>query len=101
MVPCYQICKDHSCPYWDPGLLDCDYLPDECEFAIEHLVEDRENQYLDGEQHGLWSNYHANGQLRSEGTFVKGYREGLWRYLYDNGLCMMQANYENGLISDR
>ena len=56
MIPCYQLCKDRGCPRWNVEMMDCDKFPDDCEFAVEHLVEDRENQLLDGKQHGYWSN---------------------------------------------
>jgi len=124
MIPCYQLCKDRCCPYWNPELLDCDRLPDGCDFAVEHLVlddSDRENQFLDGEQYGLWRDYwengqlmyegtlingqsyglwrvyHANGQLKSEGNYLDGKGVGLWRWWYDNGQLKSEGNYVNGM----
>lgn len=54
MVPHYQTCKDCKCPHWDWWMLDCNRLPDECPYAVIHLVQDTENQSLDGKCHGQW-----------------------------------------------
>jgi len=96
MTPCYQICKDHQCPYWNPELLDCDRLPDDCDWAVEQLVSDCENQYLDGKKHGLWRDYFENGQVDCEGHFVEGEREGLWRNYFENGQVNYEINYVEG-----
>ena len=96
MIPCYQLCKDHQCPHWIPYLLDCEKLPDDCEFAIEHLVRDREDQLLDRLRHGFWRGYHENGQLRYEGNYVNGMQDGLWRYWNNNGQLSYEGIYIDG-----
>ena len=97
MIPCYQICKENSCPYWSPSLLDCDHLPDDCDYAVGHLVSDRENQLLDGEQHGYWSLRYDTGQLMFEESFVNGKNDGVSRWWYDNG----QLEYEELFVKGK
>ena len=97
MIPCYQICKDRGCLHWNPELLDCPLLPDDCDYAVEHLVSDRENQELDGSVHGYWKKRNDdNGQLSYEVTFVNGKRDGLWRGYYFGGKLSYEGYYVNG-----
>jgi len=86
MTPCYQICKDRKCPYWNPELLNCDKLPDDCDYAVEHLVSDCENQVLDGKRHGRRRGFHINGALAWEDFYILGERCGVSRNWYDNGV---------------
>jgi len=94
MIPCYQICKNRGCPNWTQELMDCDRLPDDCEYVIEHLLDERENQFLEGELHGCWS-FWCN-QLFIDGIYVNGEREGLWMFRYSNGQLAMEGKYKTG-----
>ena len=120
MIPCYKICKDRGCSHWNEKLVDCSRLPDECEYAVEHLVSDRENQRLDGKWHGFcrfkWDNgkisyegfkvlneehgfcrrFYLNGQVGYEGNYVDGKREGFWRGWHQNGVLANEGEYLNG-----
>ena len=96
MVPCYQLCKDRCCPYWNSELLDCSLLPDDCDYVVEHLVSDRENQRIDGKKHGLWRFWYENGQLKVESNYVDGKGEGFWRRLYKNGRERNEGFYVEG-----
>jgi len=81
MIPYYQLCKDRGCSHWNEELMDCPLLPDECEYAVDHLLlddEEKENQSLDGMKHGMWRTpVWAN--IRFEAIYVNG-RKGDWRY---------------------
>jgi len=72
MIPCYQLCSDRNCPHWNQELLDCEHLPDDCDYVLEHLVEDRENQKLDGEMHGKWIYYDKLIERNEEYVFIRG-----------------------------
>jgi len=96
MIPCYQICKDQNCSHWNEGMLDCDHLPDDCEFAIEHLVSDCENQKLDGKEHGFWTEYDKKGNLISKGGYIESEKYGLWMIWYANGFLAAELNYLRG-----
>jgi len=120
MIPCYQLCKDRQCPYWNFELLDCEHLPDDCEYAVDQLVSERENQYLDGEEHGCWRKWWENGKLRQvryefgdlssvrywrrDGTLssVKGYKNerfhGLCREWHRNGRLWYLEYFIEGLL---
>jgi len=79
-------------------MLDCSLLPDSCDYAVEHLVNDRENQYINGEQHGYWNRYYNNGQLCSEGYYVNGERDGVFLTFYRTGGLMYEVSYVNGKV---
>ena len=96
MIPCYQICKDRNCSHWDLDMLDCDRLPDGCEYSVEHLVSDCENQFLDGKEHGKWCIFHNNGQRWWEWFFIDGLRQGLHREWSEIGLLVSEGSYVDG-----
>ena len=96
MIPCYQICKNNNCQHFDIECFDCKRLPDDCEYAVEHLVSDIEYQVLNGQKHGLWIGFHSNSKKKYEGHFVDGEREGVWREWYKNGQLMMDCTFKNG-----
>jgi len=96
VIPCYQICKDRSCPYWNLELLDCDLLPDSCEFAIDHLVSDRENQYIDGKEHGFWDLELSDKIVKLTGRYINGNREGVWREMDIDGVLESEQEYKDG-----
>jgi len=96
MTPCYQICKDRNCFHWNPELFDCERLPDDCDYAVEHLVEDREKQWLDGEEHGLWRGRYKNGNRWFECAYVNGKEHGRSRWWYRNGQLQFDGNFVNG-----
>lgn len=47
-------------------------------------------------RHGLFTAYHKNGQLASEGNYVHGVEHGIWRDFHENGEIAAEGNYENG-----
>jgi len=96
MIPCYQVCKNHQCPHWSSELFDCDLLPDECEYVVEHLVNDREKQMLDGKRHGMWSFWYEDGALWYEGVYEHGWEFGFWRGWHKNGVLAWETDYEGG-----
>jgi len=97
MTPCYNLCKELNCSHWN-GQLDCDRLPDSCEYVIEHLVSDRENQDLDGNEYGLWRFFHKDGQVGCEGFFVNGRMEGVWCWWDVNGKLRSECKYVNNKL---
>jgi len=100
VIPCYQICKDRGCPHWDEQLMDCPRLPDECEYVVEHLVSDRENQFLDGKIHGLW-NEREEGKLILQGVSISGEWEGCLRKWDLNGTLIQETFYKKGCKEGR
>jgi antitoxin component YwqK of YwqJK toxin-antitoxin module len=61
----------------------------------------RYSRYLaeDGKKwirHGLFTAYHKNGQLASEGHYIHGVEHGVWRDFHENGQRAAEGNYENG-----
>jgi len=76
--------------------MDCSLLPDSCDYVVEHLLEDRENQYLDGKKHGYWGVRWENGKMKEEINYVEGvihvFLRG-WRY---DGRLWWESIYVNG-----
>jgi len=98
VIPCYQICKDRNCSHWSPDLLDCPLLPDNCDYAVEHLVRDgRElNQYIDGKEHGKWRWWYENGNRWLDTRYILGKEHGRSRWWYEIGQLQFDGNYING-----
>ncbi|RTQ49312.1 tetratricopeptide repeat protein [Hymenobacter gummosus] len=55
---------------------------------------ERRAQRLNGELHGLCTDYFPNGQVRETGTFSKGKRTGQWKTYYADGKLSMENNYD-------
>lgn len=47
-------------------------------------------------RHGLFQEYHQNGQVISEGEYVNGNEQGLWRDYYPNGQLAAEGFYKDG-----
>ena len=47
-------------------------------------------------RHGLFCEYHRNGQVIAEGKYENGKETGLWREYYENGQLAAEGHYENG-----
>jgi len=98
MIPCYQICKDINCPYWDSDSFDCSHLPDDCDHAVAHLVTPDDNQKLDGKKHGFQREWHDNGKLKYESFYDNGEIKGWQNQWHDNGQLLRQAYYVDGEV---
>lgn len=45
-------------------------------------------------QQGNWKEFHPNGQLSAEGTYVNGVRVGAWKFYYMNGSKFEEGKYD-------
>ena len=52
-------------------------------------------EYLDGEKHGVWITYYANGNKRSEGSYHRGKKEGLWLQFWPDGNKKSEGTFKN------
>jgi antitoxin component YwqK of YwqJK toxin-antitoxin module len=48
-------------------------------------------------RHGLFTAFHRNGELASEGTYVDGLEDGNWRDFHENGLIAAEGSYVKGV----
>lgn len=48
-------------------------------------------------RHGLFTAFHRNGELASEGTYVEGLEDGNWRDFHENGLVAAEGSYAKGV----
>lgn len=55
-------------------------------------------QYLGGNDYGVWTFYYPEGQIETKGRFNKdGKRVGTWKYFYNNGKLKQVSKYsKNG-----
>lgn len=51
-------------------------------------------------RHGLFTAYHANGKMASEGLYQHGLEHGLWQDFHENGKLAAQGYYVNGKQND-
>ena len=42
--------------------------------------------YEHGKEHGVWRDYHPNGQLAAEGEYANGTESGVWLYWSASGV---------------
>jgi antitoxin component YwqK of YwqJK toxin-antitoxin module len=49
-----------------------------------------------GQKHGPWERYYANGKLRFKKNYLNGQAHGLWEEYNTNGNLMYKRNYLNG-----
>ena len=57
----------------------------------------REIRYLHGRLDGLWTVWHSNGQLSRQQNFKDGVREGPWSMWYSQGSLKEDRRYAHGL----
>jgi antitoxin component YwqK of YwqJK toxin-antitoxin module len=49
-----------------------------------------------GQRHGLWEQYHTNGQLSYKGTYINDMEHGPWVTYYDSGQLWVKGTYNMG-----
>ena len=54
-----------------------------------------DGEYLDGEKHGYWVTFYANGNKRSEGAYAHGRKNGLWIQYWPNGAKKSVGTFVN------
>jgi antitoxin component YwqK of YwqJK toxin-antitoxin module len=59
------------------------------------------NQTIDGEKHGLWITYFANGNKRAEGQYQHGKKQGPWTQWHKNGRVASKATFHEGDYTGR
>ncbi|WP_312183399.1 toxin-antitoxin system YwqK family antitoxin [Massilia timonae] len=47
-------------------------------------------------RHGLFTEFHRNGQLASQGTYEDGFEEGSWQDFYESGQIAAEGTYYRG-----
>lgn len=52
----------------------------------------------DGHKHGLYEDWHTNGELKIRANYKDGQRHGLFEFWYDNGQRFIKSNYKDGRI---
>ena len=44
-----------------------------------------EGMYINGQEHGLWTEYHSNGQMAARGHYANGKEVGHWEFWSSDG----------------
>jgi antitoxin component YwqK of YwqJK toxin-antitoxin module len=60
-----------------------------------------DGEYVDGEKHGYWTTYYANGNKRSEGLYNRGKKEGVWIQYWQNGSKKSEGTFRDGQFTGR
>src|SRR6185436_15014524 len=50
----------------------------------------------DGTKHGTFTEWHANGAVKTKGDYVDGKMEGVWTTFYDGGAKATEGSYRGG-----
>ena len=58
-----------------------------------------EGEFVEGEKHGDWVAYYANGNKMREGRYVNGKKDGPWTLYYENGNKKSECTFVNGKYS--
>ena len=53
-------------------------------------------EYVEGERHGTWRHYFADGRLRAEGGFERGVVHGEWVWYRASGGLLQRGGFERG-----
>jgi uncharacterized protein len=57
-----------------------------------------EGKYENGKQIGIWKYFYPNGQVEQTGKFNKnGKPDGTWKWFFENGSLLREESYRNGL----
>jgi hypothetical protein len=48
-------------------------------------------------RHGIFTEFHQNGQMASQGTYANDLEEGTWQDFYENGQIAAQGLYSGGI----
>jgi len=85
----YQTCHDVQCPLFNDQepAKGCSALREgECEYEVVHILQGTEiNQQLNDKWHGLYREWHNDGQLNYECNFINGELDGFireWHYVF-------------------
>lgn len=62
----------------------------------------KENQYnAAGQKHGLFKEWHSNGKLFYEATYVNGKRHGIWHEFRNSGSLQWETTWIHGILHGR
>jgi len=56
-----------------------------------------EGTYVDDLENGEWRDYYANGQLAAAGLYINGKEEGVWRFWDQDGNPEPETEYTAGI----
>src|SRR5688572_6436668 len=69
------------------------YESGEVRFRYARVLSEDGKHWL---KHGLFVEYHQDGQVLSEGTYHLGQEHGPWRDIHPNGQVAAEGRYEQG-----
>jgi antitoxin component YwqK of YwqJK toxin-antitoxin module len=52
--------------------------------------------HLEGERHGTWRHFFADGRLRAEGTYDRGVLYGAWTWYRATGGLLQKGSFDQG-----
>jgi len=51
---------------------------------------------MNGLRQGIWKEYYATGELKSEGNYIDSKEEGAWKFYFQNQKIEVEGRYKNG-----
>ncbi|MGD9856751.1 MAG: hypothetical protein AB7U20_17525 [Planctomycetaceae bacterium] len=67
------------------------------DFNGTELLVTFQRSFKDGQPHGEWLWWHADGTPSTEGSFIHGKKHGSWRWWYEGGQMFAETEYDNGI----
>lgn len=77
----------------DLSIAEVPYESGELHFRFSRYMSQDGSRWV---MHGLFQEYHPNGQIISEGWYEHGLEQGMWRDYFPNGQPAAEGLYENG-----
>ena len=70
--------------------------------VVEYYPQSQQKRYLsvykNGQESGLWTAWHRNGQKAAEVRYKNGKREGVYIEWHENGVKAVELRYRNGNV---
>jgi hypothetical protein len=77
----------------DLNIAEISYGNGELHFRFARYLSEDGSRWI---MHGLFQEYHPNGQLISEGMYEHGVEQGLWKDHFPNGQPAAEGRYDEG-----
>lgn len=77
----------------DLNIAEIPYETGEIQFRYARYLADDGSRWI---RHGLYSRYHRNGNVASEGLYEHGLEQGVWKDYHENGQLAAEGEYRDG-----
>ena len=87
-----------SCDEKNEAVCDLNGQPITGKLILDLGFSQREINYTDGIENGVWKEYDQHRNLMQVGDYKKGKKVGIQKSYYNNGILAWEMNYKDGLV---